>query len=77
MKEFSLILGDCEVLRASIINLAFLTDKRTEVQRASVIVQGQSLCVWPKSKTIFIQLQINGDPLQYSCLENTMNGGAW
>lgn len=35
MKEFSLILGDCEVLRASIINLAFFTDKRSEVQRVT------------------------------------------
>ena len=35
MKEFSLILGDCEVARASIINLPLFADKRTEVQRVT------------------------------------------
>lgn len=35
MKEFSLILGDREVARASIINLPFVADKRTEVQRVT------------------------------------------
>lgn len=35
LKEFSLILGDCEVAWASIINVLSFTDKRSEVQRVT------------------------------------------
>ena len=33
---------------------------------------------WKKSKPTVIQdLEGSGNPLQYSCLENPMEGGAW
>ena len=30
-----------------------------------------------KKKVILILIEGNGNPLQYSCLENPMDGGAW
>ena len=38
-----------------------------------------SLIKFQRKGTVFFQLPIegNGTPLQYSCLENSMDGGAW
>ena len=35
------------------------------------------VCSTEKSKNIFLRADGNGSPLQGSCLENPMDGGAW
>ena len=37
----------------------------------------QSWNIWPRDLSARIDAACNGTPLQYSCLENPMDGGAW
>ena len=43
---------------------------------SSVELQDKYQCIY-KKKQLFCYILDNGTPLQYSCLENPMDGGAW
>ena len=48
--------------------------KSREVSRQTILVQ---LLLWKYMGLILYNGEGNGSPLQYSCLENPMNRGAW
>ena len=50
------------------------------MNETSLQCEDLSVTLWPKLKMLHPLLGFregNGNPLQYSCLENPMDGGAW
>ena len=50
-------------------------DSSTENSSPNILVQALCVCIY--CKLLLISGEGNGNPLQYSCLENPMDGGAW
>ena len=50
-------------------------DSSTENSSPHVLVQALCVCIY--CKLLLIYGEGNGNPLQYSCLENPRDGGAW